>query len=113
MKSEAIHHAHTMGSVSHGLVKLVRRYQQHISPLKPAPTCRFTPTCSEYAALAIERHGAVMGSWLAAWRIMRCNPLVPGGFDPVPEHFPKWTQTQIDSAQINPAQIDSNKKPNP
>lgn len=78
---------------SRGLLRLVRGYQRHISGLKPAPTCRFTPTCSEYAAVAIERFGAIKGSWLAAWRIARCNPLVEGGFDPVPDEFPKKRTT--------------------
>ena len=70
------------------LVWAVRWYQRVLSPRKPAPTCRFSPTCSEYAAQALDRHGALKGSWLALWRVLRCNPLVPGGFDPVPEHFP-------------------------
>ncbi|WP_425429392.1 membrane protein insertion efficiency factor YidD [Deinococcus reticulitermitis] len=70
------------------LTRAVRWYQRALSPRKPAPTCRFTPSCSEYAARALEQHGALKGSWLAAWRIVRCNPLVPGGFDPVPEYFP-------------------------
>ncbi|GAA5511418.1 putative membrane protein insertion efficiency factor [Deinococcus carri] len=77
-----------MSAAARGLVRLVRGYQRHLSPLKPAPTCRFTPTCSQYAAEAIERHGALRGGWLAAWRVLRCNPLVPGGVDPVPDHFP-------------------------
>lgn len=75
--------------VTRGLVGLVRGYQRNISGLKPAPTCRFTPSCSEYAAQAIERFGPLRGGWLAAWRIARCNPLVPGGVDPVPDHFPR------------------------
>lgn len=62
-------------------------YRKFISPLKP-PTCRFYPTCSEYALEAIERHGAVKGGWLAAKRIARCHPFNPGGFDPVPEQLP-------------------------
>lgn len=70
------------------LTRAVRWYQRVLSPRKPAPTCRFTPSCSEYAAQAIEQHGALRGGWLSAWRVVRCNPLVPGGFDPVPEHFP-------------------------
>lgn len=70
------------------LVRAVRWYQRVLSPRKPAPTCRFSPTCSEYAAQALDQHGALKGSWLALWRVLRCNPLVPGGFDPVPEHFP-------------------------
>lgn len=76
-----------MSLASRGLLRLVRGYQRHLSPRKPAPTCRFTPTCSQYAVEAIERHGALRGGWLAAWRVARCNPLVPGGFDPVPGRF--------------------------
>lgn len=66
------------------LVALVRLYQHRVSPLKRTPTCRFTPSCSQYAVEALETHGALRGSLLAAWRVFRCNPLVPGGHDPVP-----------------------------
>src|SRR5690606_37126867 len=59
-------------------------YRRWISPLKP-PTCRFYPTCSEYALEALEKHGAAKGSWLAVKRIGKCHPFHPGGFDPVPE----------------------------
>ncbi|OLC54006.1 MAG: membrane protein insertion efficiency factor YidD [Chloroflexi bacterium 13_1_40CM_4_68_4] len=62
----------------------LRFYKAAVSPLLP-PACRFTPTCSEYAYLAVERHGALKGSWLAARRLLRCHPLARGGFDPVPE----------------------------
>ena len=58
-------------------------YQRVISPFTP-PACRFTPTCSEYAATAIERFGAARGSYLAARRVLRCNPWSKGGYDPVP-----------------------------
>ena len=61
----------------------IRFYRRFISPLKP-PTCRFYPTCSEYALQAIEKHGPVKGSWLAAKRIARCHPFHPGGIDHVP-----------------------------
>lgn len=66
------------------LIRAVRGYQHRLSPLKGAPTCRFTPTCSEYAAQALEMHGAVRGSLMAASRILRCHPFHPGGYDPVP-----------------------------
>jgi putative membrane protein insertion efficiency factor len=65
------------------LVYAVRGYQVAISPLLP-PSCRYFPSCSAYAVEALEKHGALRGSWLAARRILRCNPFRPGGFDPVP-----------------------------
>jgi len=65
------------------LIGLIRIYQRFISPYKPR-TCRFYPTCSHYALEAIQVHGALRGSWLATRRVLRCHPLNPGGFDPVP-----------------------------
>jgi putative membrane protein insertion efficiency factor len=65
------------------LLLLIRFYRRCISPLFP-PSCRYYPTCSKYAIEAIEVHGAFKGSLLAIWRILRCNPLSPGGVDPVP-----------------------------
>lgn len=65
------------------LVKIIKFYQKNVSPLKPK-CCRFTPCCSAYAVEAIDRYGAVKGGILAAYRILRCNPLCKGGYDPVP-----------------------------
>jgi len=65
------------------LVTVVRGYQMILSPLLPA-ACRYYPSCSAYAIEALERHGALLGTWLAIRRIVRCNPFRPGGFDPVP-----------------------------
>lgn len=65
------------------LVLLVRGYQVAISPLLPS-SCRYYPSCSAYAVEALERHGAIRGSWLAIRRIARCHPFKPGGYDPVP-----------------------------
>lgn len=62
---------------------LIRFYQQRISASRP-PACRFQPTCSHYGYEAIERHGALKGSWLTLWRLIRCNPFNRGGYDPVP-----------------------------
>ncbi|MDR2725198.1 MAG: membrane protein insertion efficiency factor YidD [Candidatus Adiutrix sp.] len=58
-------------------------YQRFISPLLP-PACRFRPTCSQYAAEAISRHGLGRGGLLAVWRLLRCHPFGSGGYDPVP-----------------------------
>jgi uncharacterized protein len=66
----------------------VRFYRRFLSPLKP-PTCRFYPTCSQYALDAIEMHGALKGSLLAAIRISKCHPFHPGGIDEVPSKG-KW-----------------------
>lgn len=68
------------------LITLIRFYQRHISRYTPA-CCRFYPTCSAYAVQALERFGVLRGGLLAAWRILRCNPLCRGGIDPVPECF--------------------------
>lgn len=69
-------------------IKLIRFYQLIISPLKP-PTCRFYPTCSQYGLEAVKRFGAFRGGWLTIKRILKCHPLHPGGFDPVPEKLSK------------------------
>jgi len=64
------------------LVMLVRIYQIFISPLT-APSCRFYPTCSEYAITAVKRYGPFKGAYMGIRRILRCNPWNPGGYDPV------------------------------
>jgi len=69
--------------VSRVLVALVRAYQIVLSPLL-GPRCKYYPTCSNYAIEAVRVHGALRGSGLAAWRVLRCNPLSDGGLDPVP-----------------------------
>ena len=66
------------------LMALIRLYQLTLSRLMPPDTCRFYPSCSRYGFEAIRKHGAIKGSLLAGWRVLRCNPFNPGGFDPVP-----------------------------
>lgn len=68
------------------LIFLIRLYQKYLSPLKRVH-CPYYPTCSQYGLEAIEKHGAIKGSILAGWRILRCNPFSHGGIDPVPDEF--------------------------
>lgn len=70
--------------MKHVLIWMIRFYRKHLSGLKRYPTCRFQPTCSQYAIEAIEKYGALKGGFLAVKRILRCNPFHPGGYDPVP-----------------------------
>jgi len=65
------------------LIKLIRFYQKYLSPLKRT-RCPYIPSCSQYGLEAIQKYGAVKGSLLAIWRILRCNPFSKGGVDPVP-----------------------------
>lgn len=62
----------------------IRFYQNYLSVMKGGGTCKFKPTCSQYAIEAIEKYGVMKGGLLAAWRILRCNPFSKGGYDPVP-----------------------------
>ena len=80
------------------LVMLVALYQRAISPLFP-PSCRFYPSCSEYARQALLKHGLWKGGRLALKRLIRCHPLSPGGYDPVPNPDPKPSSTEGSSLQ--------------
>lgn len=78
--------------MKHFVIALLRAYKWLLSPWLP-PACRYVPTCSEYAEEAIERFGVFRGGWRAALRLLRCHPLVKGGYDPVvqvgrEENFP-------------------------
>ena len=71
--------------MKHLLIRLIRFYRKHLSGLKRGPTCRFTPTCSQYAIEALEKRGFIVGSILMVGRIFRCQPFCAPGWDPVPE----------------------------
>jgi uncharacterized protein len=64
-------------------IGVIRFYQRAVSPWLPS-SCRFQPSCSQYAAEALERHGFARGAWLALRRLARCHPFTPAGYDPVP-----------------------------
>ncbi|MGL4850239.1 MAG: membrane protein insertion efficiency factor YidD [Clostridium sp.] len=64
------------------VITLIKFYRTRISPMY-SPCCKYRPTCSEYALQAVEKYGAIKGSFMAIWRILRCNPLSKGGYDPV------------------------------
>ena len=66
------------------LLALIRLYQMTLSRGLPEGTCRFYPSCSHYGYQAIYKHGALRGTGMAVWRLLRCNPFSPGGYDPVP-----------------------------
>ncbi|WP_082950519.1 MULTISPECIES: membrane protein insertion efficiency factor YidD [unclassified Mycobacterium] len=71
-------------AAARGLISLIQLYRHMVSPLRPA-TCRFVPTCSQYAVDALTEYGLMRGSWLAAIRLAKCGPWHRGGWDPIPE----------------------------
>jgi hypothetical protein len=66
------------------ILGLIRLYQETIARGLPANTCRFYPSCSHFGYQAVYKHGVLKGTWLATWRVLRCNPFNAGGYDPVP-----------------------------
>jgi len=66
------------------LLALIRLYQMTFSKIMPPNTCRFYPSCSHYGYQVIYKYGAFKGAFMAGWRVLRCNPFNPGGYDPVP-----------------------------
>ncbi|MEO8849170.1 MAG: membrane protein insertion efficiency factor YidD [Casimicrobiaceae bacterium] len=82
------------------LLRALRVYQYLLRPLLGA-NCRFYPSCSDYAYQAIERHGALAGCALGAWRLCKCHPFHPGGYDPVPDKIPPPTFIATPSRKEN------------
>ncbi|WP_460033357.1 membrane protein insertion efficiency factor YidD [Megalodesulfovibrio paquesii] len=78
-----------LGPLAGLVIWCIKGYQTVLSPCLPR-SCRFWPTCSEYAIGAVRAHGLVAGMLLGAWRILKCNPWNSGGVDPVPERLPAW-----------------------
>jgi uncharacterized protein len=76
---------------------LIRVYQWTVSPML-GPRCRFYPSCSCYAHEAVERHGALRGTWLAVKRLSRCHPCSPGGYDPVPVRNSRGAHERLSNA---------------
>jgi len=78
----------------------IKLYRKFLSPILPQ-SCRFTPSCSEYALEALEKHGAIKGTILSVYRVLRCNPFCRGGYDPVPDRFTLKRQEMKDNTGEN------------
>ena len=87
------------------LIVFIKFYKRAISPYLPK-ACRFTPTCSAYAIEAIEKFGAIRGTLLAAYRVLRCNPFCRGGYDPVPDRFTFKRHREEESTQLKEEKTD-------
>ncbi|SOX56742.1 membrane protein insertion efficiency factor YidD, partial [Mycobacterium ahvazicum] len=87
-------------TVVRGLVFLIQLYRHMVSPLRPA-TCRFMPTCSQYAVEALTEYGLIRGSWLAAVRLAKCGPWHRGGWDPIPERASVERGCRVDFADTS------------
>ncbi len=98
--------------VRRALLAVVGFYSRAVSPALP-PRCRFYPTCSAYAAEAIERHGAARGSWLALRRILKCAPWHPGGLDPVPTPPGTSLPAHASSTAVPPTAAPSSERATP
>jgi putative membrane protein insertion efficiency factor len=98
--------------VRRSLLAAIGFYSRAISPALP-PRCRFYPTCSAYAAEAIEVHGAVRGTWLAVVRLLKCAPWHPGGVDPVPPRSATGAPGRSSNPAAEPAVFPADRAPRP
>ncbi len=90
--------------MARALIFLIQLYRNTVSPLR-LPTCRFTPTCSQYAVEALAEHGLIRGGWLAMVRLAKCGPWHRGGWDPIPERHGRCPESAtVDDAWGTPAQ---------
>lgn len=80
--------------MKHFFIWVIELYRKYISPLKSRPSCRFYPTCSQYAIEALQKRGLIVGTALSVWRILRCNPFCRGGYDPVPDKKEKGEKSK-------------------
>jgi putative membrane protein insertion efficiency factor len=87
------------GAPARGAIYVIDLYRTMISPLRPA-TCRFTPTCSQYAVDALREYGVVRGSWLSLVRLAKCGPWHRGGWDPIPERREIGCRARADSSGV-------------
>lgn len=90
------------GGLARGLIAIVQWYRHMISPLRP-PSCRFVPTCSQYAVDALAEYGVIRGIWLSAVRLGKCGPWHSGGWDPIPQrcaHTGNGPQPEVNSADV-------------
>ena len=77
------------------LIFLIELYRHTVSPLR-LPTCRFTPTCSQYAVDALSEHGLIRGGWLTSVRLVKCGPWHRGGWDPIPERHARHSGSSVE-----------------
>ncbi|WP_296666430.1 membrane protein insertion efficiency factor YidD [Demequina sp.] len=96
-----------MSLAGRSVIGLIRGYQLVISPLT-GPTCKYYPSCSHYGIEAVRAHGAFVGSGLAAWRVLRCNPWSNGGVDDVPAPGERLFRLARNNSAMTPAQTSSN-----
>lgn len=90
-----------MSPLARAVIGLIKVYRHMISPLR-LPSCRFTPTCSQYAVEALAEYGFWRGGWMSAARLARCGPWHPGGWDPIPQRpaRPRTAEPELRSADV-------------